>query len=231
MEILIYPEIFDSHVKAFFTGKTPGIDREEISKIAAIKKENIYLPIQKHTDKILSLDPDFSPKIADAVITKDRGVLIGVEVADCIPVLLYDSKKLAIGVVHVGWRGTVAEILKKTIKAMCYKFGSVPDDIMVALGPSIRWCCYRVGYDVVEFVMRATMDGGCHNPPFSKGRIGGMYYLDLATANKYQAMSLGIPKKNIWTSQECTYCNPDRFYSYRYAKWPTGRQGGFIGIL
>ncbi|MDO9287556.1 MAG: peptidoglycan editing factor PgeF [Thermodesulfovibrionales bacterium] len=234
METLIFPEIFSSRVTAFFTGKSPGADLDRISNVASVSKEKIYLPIQKHTDKVLLLYSDFSPMIADAVVTKDKGILIGIQTADCVPVLLCDMKKSVIGAVHAGWRGTAAEILKKTINSMCDKFSSVPEDIKIALGPSIRRCCYHVGYDVLESVIKATGSGDYHNPPlppFSKGGMGGFYCLDLATANKYQAISSGIPEKNIWMSQECTYCNPDRFYSYRYAKGSTGRQGGFIGIL
>ncbi|MBI5203677.1 MAG: peptidoglycan editing factor PgeF [Nitrospirae bacterium] len=225
METLIYPEIFGSHVTAFFTGKSPGADIGRISNIASVSKEKIYLPVQKHTDKVLLLDSDFSPKIADAVITKDRGILIGVQTADCVPVLLCDMKKSVIGAVHAGWRGTAAEILKKTINAMCDKFISLPEDIMIAIGPSIRLCCYHVGYDVLESVTKVTGAGEYH------AHKSDAYCLDLATANKCQAMSAGIPEKNIWMSRECTYCNPDRFYSYRYAKGSTGRQCGFIGIL
>ncbi|MEK6581528.1 MAG: peptidoglycan editing factor PgeF [Nitrospirota bacterium] len=225
METLIYPDIFGSHTTAFFTGKSPGADLDRISNIASVSKEKIYLPIQKHTDKVLLLDSDFSPRIADAVITKGRGILIGVQVADCVPVLLSDTKKSVLGVVHAGWRGTAAEILKKTINSMCDKFSSVPEDIMIALGPSIRLCCYHVGYDVLESVIKATGSGDYHNQKTDA------YCLDLATANKYQTISSGIPEKNIWMSQECTYCKPDRFYSYRYAKGSTGRQCGFIGIL
>jgi len=225
METLIFPEIFGSHVTAFFTGKLPGADLDGISKVASINKQKIYLPLQKHTDKILVLDSDLSPRIADAVITNDKGILIGIQVADCVPLLICDTKKPICGVVHAGWRGTAAEILKKTIRTMYDKFNSFPDDIMIAIGPSIRWCCYHVGYDVFESVRRATGNGYYHI------QKSDAYCLDLATANKYQATSVGIPEKNIWVSDECTYCYPDRFYSYRYAKGTTGRQGGFIGIL
>ena len=94
---IVYPDIFGSHTTAFFTGKSPGADLDRISNIASVSKEKIYLPIQKHTDKVLLLDSDFSPRIADAVITKGRGILIGVQVADCVPVLLSDTKKSVLG--------------------------------------------------------------------------------------------------------------------------------------
>ncbi|MCX5718253.1 MAG: peptidoglycan editing factor PgeF [Nitrospirae bacterium] len=225
METLIFPQIFGRHVTAFFTGKSPGADPEGISEAASIDKQKIYLPIQKHTDKVLVLDSDLSPRIADAVITSNEGILLGVQVADCVPVLLYDAKKNVIGVVHAGWRGTAASILKKAIETMRERFASFPDDIKIAIGPSIRWCCYHVGYDVLESVEKATGNGEYY---INRGEA---YCLDLASANKYQAVSAGIHEKNIWVSEECTYCHPDKYYSYRFAKETTGRQGGFIGII
>ena len=225
METLIHPEIFGPHIKAFFTGKSHGADLKKVSGIASIEAQRIYLPIQKHTDKVLVLDSDMSPKIADAVITKEKGMLIGVQVADCVPVLLQDRKRSVVGAIHAGWRGTAKEIFKKTVKEMIERFNSDARDILVAIGPSIRGCCYNVGYDVLESVERATGKGEYH---IQKGEI---LCLDLAIANKYQALSLGIPVENIWMSSECTHCNPDRFYSYRYSKGPTGRQGGFIGLF
>jgi len=232
MEIFISPEIFGSHITAFFTGKSPGTDIEKIAGAASIDKQKIYLPIQKHTDKVLVLDLDLSPRIADAVITNNKGILLGVQVADCVPVLLHDAKKNVIGVVHAGWRGTAASILKKTIETMHERFSSLPDDIKIAIGPSIRWRCYHVGYNVLEAVAKTTGNGEYHI------NRGGAYCLDLASANKYQAVSAGIHEKNIWMSEECTYCHPDKYYSYRFAKGTTGRrldstrrQGGFIEIL
>jgi YfiH family protein len=224
METLIFPGIFDKRVKAFFTGKTPGADLRRISEIAGIDRQNIYLPIQKHTDKVLLLE-SFEPKIADAVITDRGGVLLGVQGADCVPILLCDRRTCATGAVHAGWRGTAAEILKKTVEAMKEKFSSSPSDIILAIGPGIRWCCYGVGHEVMDAVKKATGEGDYF-------RIkGGKYYLDLPAANKYQAISQGVLPENIWMSDECTFCLPEKYYSYRFAKGTTGRQGGFIGIV
>lgn len=226
MEKFINPDnITYPHFNAFFTTKSLNGNLKEIAKNIGISENRIYIPMQKHTDKVIVLDDDLSPKIGDAVITKEKGVLIGVQVADCVPVILCDIRKHVIGAVHAGWRGTADEILKKTIFAMTERFYSTPEDIMLAIGPSIRWCCYHVGYDVLESVIKTTGTGEYH---MQKGET---YCLDLATANKYQAMSMGVPQENIWMSNECTFCYPERFYSYRYAKGPTGRQGGFIGIL
>ncbi len=113
MAKFILPEIFSNGVKAFFTKKSLGIDVKKISSILSIKKEYIYFPLQRHTDKVLVVESDLEPMIADAVVTKREGLLIGVQVADCVPILLFDRRKLVIGAVHAGWRGTAAQILKK----------------------------------------------------------------------------------------------------------------------
>lgn len=225
MRRLIFPEIFKGEVKAFFTGKDPGADPGEVAGMLGIKKENIYLPVQKHTDKIVLLESLRETKIADAVVTTETGVLIGVQVADCVPVLIYEKEKGVVGAVHAGWRGTAAGILKKTLMMIMERYVCGPDGFQVAVGPSIKGCSYSVDHGVNDAVRRATGVGNYYS------KRGEKYFLDLPSANKYQALSLGIPEPNIWVSDECTYCNPHKFYSYRYAKGSTGRQAAFIGKL
>lgn len=225
MNRLIYPDLSHKHIQAFFTGKDPGADIQMISKILKIREEKIYMPIQKHTDKIIMLEASFEPQIGDAVITKEKGVLIGVQVADCVPILIHEKEKGVIAAIHAGWRGTAAGILKKTIKSIADRFICRTDAFSVMIGPSIRSCCYGVDHDVFNAVRNATAVEGFFRKRDDK------YFLDLAIANKLQALSMGIPERNICVSRECTSCSPDRFYSYRFAKGPTGRQGGFIGML
>jgi len=213
-----------SNIKAFFTTKTLNDNLKELLNGVGIFEQDIYLPIQRHTNKIIILDNDFKPVIADAVLTEKKGLLIGVQVADCVPILLYDEDKEIIGAVHAGWRGTAKGILKNTIRTMQERFSSSPEDILIAMGPSIRGCCYVVSDEVKTAIQNVTGEGAyC-----LKDR---KYFVDLSSANKIQALSMGVPQQNIWQSDECTFCNPDKFYSYRYAKGANGRQGGFIGML
>jgi YfiH family protein len=139
--------------------------------------------------------------------------------------LLFDSNKNVIAAIHAGWRGTAAGILKKTINLMYQRYLSEPDGIFMAVGPSIRWRCYDVGYDVIEAVKMETGDGEY----FLK--IGPKYFLDLATANMYQALAMGLKKENIWISDECTYCLPEKYASYRFSKVVIERQYGLIGLM
>jgi len=214
-----------NHVTAFFTGKVPGADLANISKALNINADRIYMPIQKHTDKIAVIGSNLYPLIADAVITREHDILIGVQVADCVPVLLCETTKGIMAAVHAGWRGTAESILKKTIKMIIDRYICSEENIYIALGPAIRGCCYHVDFDVMHAVSLATGPG-----EYSINNAG-KYCLDLPKANKYQALSMGVPEKNIWLSEDCTFCSPDKYYSYRFAKGTTGRQGAFIGKI
>jgi len=218
------PNMAHSYIRSFFTTKIADSVVKYLDK-NGYSESMVYLPIQRHTDRVLILNSKPGPEVADAVITNREGVLLGVQVADCVPIALLDEKKRVIGAVHAGWRGTAAQILKKTIQAMVDHFGSSPDNIVIAFGPSIKGCCYEVDSDVNEAVCISTGAGEYSSRKNSK------FFIDLSSANMLQAFSLGVRKDNIWVSEECTFCNPDRFHSYRYHGNHAGRQGGFIGIF
>lgn len=208
-------------IAAFFTGKTPGADKNGISVVSSFPEDKIYFPVQKHTSDVIEFNGNASPAVADAVITRVPGVLVGVQVADCVPILLYGRDSGAVAAVHAGWRGTASGIIKECLRRM----GENLESVLVAIGPSVRWCCYEVGEDVLKAVSEQTGPGDYHTK--REGRL----CLDLPSANKHQAMTLGVPEGNIWMSDECTYCLPERYYSYRRLGASAGRQGGFIGII
>ena len=211
---------------AFFTLKTLGTDPKVISSIASIPEDQIFLPVQRHTDTVLVLEGGVQPEIADAVVTAEKNILIGVQTADCVPVLLFDKERGIVGAVHAGWRGTAKGIVKKTMRIMREKFHSSPKDIYAAVGPSIRWNCYCVGPEVLVSVSQATGPGN-----YYRRNGSGTFFLDLSSATIIQMISEGIPDGNIWLSDACTYCNPEKYFSYRYSKSYKGNQGGFIGIV
>lgn len=216
------------NVRAFFTTKHISKSDDDIKEVLAgefnISRDDIYFPVQKHTGNIHVLESGREPVIADAVVTDARNIYIGIVVADCVPILLYDGQKGIIGAVHAGWRGTARQILKNTLETMYRHFHSYSGNISLAIGPSIRGFSYEVGEDVVSEVRRATGEGDYYS------ERQGKYFIDLASANKIQALSMGIPEDNIWQSEDCTYCNPHKYYSYRYSGGSTGRQCGIIGM-
>jgi hypothetical protein len=219
---IIVPEILKQYqVDAFFS--TKAFDADGINKFIS-SAESLYLPIQKHTDKVLIVEYDQEPKIADAVITNRSGLAIGIKTADCVPVLMYDPVKRVAGAVHAGWRGTAQSILKNTMDILCVRFGSSAENILVAIGPSIGACCYEVGPEVVAGVTEATGNGDYVRA------IKGKQHIDLQAANRLQALSKGILPGNIQIIGECTHCMPDKYYSYRYSKGIAGRQYAVIAI-
>lgn len=221
---MIIPEnLVTPNVIAFFTTRDTALDGHSLSQISGFPEDKIFMPSQHHTDTVIILESELKKFEADGVITDKKGILIGVRVADCVPIIIYNRASETIGVVHAGWRGIAKGILKKTIQLMVNRFSFSADDISIAMGPSIRTCCYRVGEYIVEAVKKITGNGNYYLT--KKGK----HFLDLAAANKFQAISQGIPDRNIWISRICTCCNPEFFYSYRYAKTPE-RQGGFIGL-
>lgn len=218
------PNIFKAPVRAFFTTKVFGRDLKALAAAVDLRTGSLYLPVQKHTDRVFVIEGEPEPTVADAVITRIQGLFVGVQVADCVPILLFDRRSRAVAAVHAGWRGTASGILKKTIVRMTDRFGTAPADLTLALGPSIRGCCYQVGHEVVDAVQKATGPGDYLT------LRSGSHYLDLAAANILQARSAGLIPDNIWLSQECTHCLPEKYYSYRFTKGVAGRQYGFIGI-
>jgi YfiH family protein len=165
-------------------------------------------------------------KETDAMITNIPNICLMLLQADCVPIVLFDVRKKVIGVAHAGWRGTVSRIAQNTIKALCEKFGCLPENILAGIGPSIGPCCYEVGYDtIVQFENAFCTEKGFIYNKMSDGKG----YLDLWDANKVQIMQTGIPEMNIEVAGLCTNCNHDLFFSYRYQKGDTGRFG--MGIM
>src|SRR5438309_8037432 len=186
----------------------------------------------------------------DGMITDVPGIVLAIQTADCLPVLLADPKRKAVGAVHAGWRGTLARIVEKGVGAMRREFGSVPRDLLAAIGPGIHGCCYRVGDEVREqfasqFNYAAELFEEFDNPDevrrkypllFMNQRAPGHgqpereIHLDLVKANLRQLTDSGVPEKNIEASPLCTVCRKDLLFSYRAEGAGTGRMMGAIAI-
>jgi YfiH family protein len=185
---------------------------------------------QVHGTDLLVIDapnPDFVHFHAlecDGIITNQPQVLIGVTVADCVPVLLYDPVKGAVAALHAGWKGTAGEICRKGVTALRELFGSAAGDILAAVGPAIGPCCYEVDAPVMEAFKKGASGWELHAVPRGEGKWG----LDLAGANRRQLLDAGIADGNISVAGQCVSCNPDLFFSYRRDGGETGRQMAFI---
>ncbi|MBE6951333.1 MAG: peptidoglycan editing factor PgeF [Ruminococcaceae bacterium] len=145
----------------------------------------------------------------DALVTNTPGVALAAFTADCTPILLWDTVTGAVGTVHAGWRGTVADIAGNAVRAMAEHFGSRPEDIRAAIGPNIAQCCFETHADVPEAV-RAVLGEAAEEFIVASGE---KFRVDLKGVNATLLRRAGVHKIEI--SCECTACRPDRFWSHR----------------
>lgn len=207
-----------------FEGKawpeTRGESRARVGGALA-RHGRLYLLRQVHGARVAQAPFEGSPE-ADAVTAHAAGALVGIETADCLPVLLVDPVRLAVAAVHAGWRGTSHGVAARAVAALAAA-GSRPGDLMAALGPGIGPCCYEVGEELrpafgelAAVVFRAGPRGRPH--------------LDLREANLRQLRDAGLCARNIHQVAECTYCLSGRYHSFRRDGPGAGRMISFVGF-
>ena len=206
---------------------------------------------QIHSDIIHCVTvPPRSPLSGDGLITRSPGLLLAVLTADCLPVILVDTKQRAVGVFHAGWKGPVRRIMEKGVGEMRRWFGTRPQDLKAAIGPGIHGCCYEVGPEVrdefeSQFAYAASLfretkesDAVREKYPllFLTARAPGhselpkKIFLDLVEANRRQLIEAGVSQNKITASPLCTSCRTDLLFSHRAEKGMTGRMMGAVGV-
>jgi polyphenol oxidase len=186
----------------------------------------------------------------DGLMTDEPGLLLSIQTADCIPVLVADRKRRAVAAFHAGWRGTVKRIVEAGVGRMRLEFGSRPEDLIAAIGPSIGVCCYAVGDEVLSsfesqfsyahHLFREVYDT---DPVRSKypmlfltqrapghSSMGSSLNLDLVEANRRQLLDAGLKPRSIQITGGCTSCQPALYFSHRTSHGHTGRMMSVIGI-
>lgn len=186
----------------------------------------------------------------DGIMTDEPGVLLGIQTADCIPVLVADRKRRAVGAFHAGWRGTVKRIVENGIGRMRMEFGSRPEDLVAAIGPGNLVCCYQVGEDVFsefesQFTYGAELFREVDNTDPVRARYpllfmsqrapghlsaGPSLHVDLVEANRRQLLAAGLRPSAIHVVAACTHCHPEWFFSHRGSRGRCGRMLSVIGI-
>ncbi len=186
----------------------------------------------------------------DGLITQTSGLVLAILTADCLPVILADVRRRAVGVFHAGWRGTVKRIVEKGVGEMRRWFGTRPGDLRAAIGPGVHGCCYSVGPEVrsqfesqFEYGNKLFREVEESDPVrekypllFLTARAPGhselpkKIFLDLVEANRRQLLAAGVAAKKISASPLCTSCRNDLLFSYRAEKGVTGRMMAAAGI-
>ena len=202
-----------------------------IAAAAGIGCERFVLSQQTHTDNVRVVtaedagkgvvrDRDYTD--VDALVTNEKGLVLTVYIADCVPVLLADPVHKAIGAVHSGWRGTAKQIVRRTLEVMGSMYGTKPQDVYAAIGPCICQDCYEIGPEVAaEF--------GYDGKILKKGK-GDRYHLDLRKANLNLLLSAGLRREHITAGDVCTCCNRDVLFSHRGNGPVRGTLAGLIAL-
>jgi YfiH family protein len=175
---------------------------------------------QVHGCAVCAVGEGYAPVESDALITAEPGWLLAVSIADCIPVLIYDSERKIVAGVHSGWRGTAQNIAGATIELMRKEHGSRPESLHIYIGAAASQCCYEVGDDV------ATQFDGRFSRPIG----GGKYLFDNKGAVLEQVRGSGIPVEQIELDVRCTICDTG-LHSYRRDGARSGRMFAVIGMI
>lgn len=207
------------HVKA---------NHETICSAVGLDTQTLVSCRQVHGDVVAVVsggDGGQTLRNTDALITNQRGLLLLIRLADCVPVFLHDPENKVIGLAHAGWKGTLLEIAAKTVRSMVETCGSRPEAIRGGLGPAIGPCCFEVGPEVVAAVRALFADEA---DIVLDMLPSGKAHLDLWKANAQQLRAAGVTQ--IETADICTCCRKDLFYSHRGENGHTGRFAAVMGL-
>lgn len=203
-----------------------GFSPEEIVCSDQTHTANVRVVTKEDRGKGITRKRDYTD--VDGLVTDVPGLVLATFYADCVPLFFIDPIRRAVGLSHSGWRGTVGKIGMKTVETMEREYGSRPEDILAAVGPSICRDCYEVSSDVAE--MLAETFPHAQEEGILTDRGGGKYLLDLWKANKRVFLEAGILPEHISYPGICTCCNPEILFSHRASGGKRGNLGAFLGL-
>ena len=204
-------------------------NRKELEKIFPHK--HFIVANQTHSDNIviitqpkeswLTQKEQHAIENCDALITNQKDIILTIMTADCVPILLFDTQKKVVAVIHAGWKGTQQKIALKTVEKMKKVFNSNVKDIVAGVAPAIGKCCYEVDWNVAKHFEK--IEGAYENR-------GEKQMLDLPYINRKQLLEVGLKKEHIEMSNICTSCHVESYFSYRKEQGCSGRFMTMIGI-
>ncbi len=214
------------------------LNRKSLANCLEIDVNKLIVPHQIHSDssriianEYFKLPANIREQIiegVDAVMTNELNVCIGVSTADCIPILLYDTKHHATAAIHAGWRGTVKHIVQKTIKEMGIVYQTKPQELQAVIGPGISLQNFEVGDEVYEQFVNACFDMERIARRFrvmqpKEEELPLKWHLDLKLSNRIDMETMGVLPQNIIDEEICTYDNTNDYFSARKLGVDSGR--------
>ncbi len=189
---------------------------------------NVRVATRKDAGKGVLYPRDYTD--VDGLITNEPGIVLAAFYADCVPIYLVDTKHAAIGLLHSGWRGTAGKISAEAIRQMGIEYGSRPEDIVAAIGPSICGDCYEIGPDVAEQMRAAFPERQLEDCGVLRQGKGDRFQLDLWRMNVEILKEAGVKEEQISVTDLCTCCNKDYLFSHRGSHGKRGNLGAFMTL-
>ena len=206
-----------------------GFDSQCIVSLPQIHSDRIFTVTKQNAGEGYYIRDGIES--GDGYVTGERGIVLGIKTADCVPILFeaeQNGEIVAVGAVHAGWRGTVAQIAPKCVKRLCADFGADKAKIRAAIGPCIHACCYEVGREVFDEVACSLGEGIACKYVKPSGTSEEKYMCDLAGINRELLLLEGLREENIEIINECTCCHPEKYFSHRYSG---GRRGTMLNVI
>ncbi len=207
-----------------------------VSGMLGCRYDNFVLSDQTHTTNVRRVGKEDAGKgitrergyaDVDGLITDEPGLVLSTFYADCVPLYFVDIKRRAIGLSHSGWRGTAGRMGRATLEAMRREFGTQPQDVICAIGPSICQDCYEVSQDVADEFIHEFCG---HEAEILIEKGNGKYQLDLWRANEIVLLEAGIKQEHLSVTDVCTCCNPKLLFSHRASRGKRGNLGAFLSL-
>ena len=221
------------NLTAWDTPERVNENRRRLLSALDLKNADLVSLNQIHSDRVYAVESaaGFTENHeGDGLVTNIENAALVIKTADCFPVLIVDPVRKAIGAVHSGWRGTLAGVLPRAIEEMIRRYHSDPAQLLVAIGPGIRECCFEVGEDVAQFFKGSIEEKTTARPPVGTAAAPGKYLADIAAVLKAQLKQSGVPPENQYDAGMCTRCNTREFFSWRAEGAASGRMMAIIAI-
>ena len=181
-----------------------------------LNRSQLVIPQQVHSNEVVRVSGSCTLPDTDGTIAQEKDVVLSIQVADCIPLFLLNTASHTFGLIHSGWRGTQLKIGPAALQEMVH---DQPGAVRAVIGPSIGQCCFEVGLEVADvFDSSWSIPGN-----------GDRHMLDLKSVVKDQLIEAGLENNNILVDNQCTFCEKDKYFSYRRDGNKAGRMVAIAG--
>lgn len=226
-EVTAAMSLIDSAVKAdnsqlpvkLTTEATAADNRSKLAQEMGFAPDHLVIPTQVHGDTVLEVKDGYQKTAGDALMTNQPGWLLGVTVADCAPILMFDPKKQVVAAVHSGWRGTALNIANVTVNELFATYGSLPQNLRAWIGPCGDKCCYQIQSDVADKF----------DDKYLTAQPDGSFLFNNKACVYDQLIEAGLQPNMIEVDGACTI-HDERFFSARRQGDKSGRMIAAIGL-